>query len=154
MQRKFLASAATACLIKFTADPDHLSVNTGELVNTFLLTWRLLYLKWTPHRSCQLAPEKLLFSELQWNSRQGEYLFRSNWAYLLGDLIEEFFPSVWGVFITGSYGKNCISLEAHGPQEIPSVGILVINTGSTYLLQWDYLLKPQLAISLVLIQKD
>lgn len=38
MRRKFLASAAALSLIKFTADPDHLSVNTGELVNTFLLT--------------------------------------------------------------------------------------------------------------------
>lgn len=111
MHRKFLASAATPCLIKFTADPDHLSVNTGEVANTFLLTWRLLYLKWTPHRNCQLAPEKLLFSELHWNSRQGEYLFRgSNWAYLLGDPIEDFFFLLYGVCLSqAAMGKIALA---------------------------------------------
>lgn len=66
---KFLASAATPSLIKFVADPEHPPVNAGELVNTLLLKWRLLYLKWTPHGNCQHAPEKHLSSEFHWNSK-------------------------------------------------------------------------------------
>lgn len=78
MHSKFLAPSATLSLIKFIADPTHPSVNTDELVDTLLPKWRLLYLKQTSYGNCQRAPEKILSLELQWNSREGEYLFRKS----------------------------------------------------------------------------